>query len=78
MGQQSTSALIFIAFLIGLIALFIPLVAEQSKNLSLLDIESLQANVENLDGGHHLHMQFSKQVFEKISKFLTELPTRMA
>ncbi len=37
-----------------------------------------QANVENLDGGHHLHMQFSKQVFEKISKFLTELPTRMA
>lgn len=37
-----------------------------------------QVRVETLDGGHHLHMQFSKQVFEKISKFLTELQIPVA
>jgi predicted PurR-regulated permease PerM len=40
--------LIFIGLFAGLVALFIPLLAEQSKNLSLLNIESLQQNVEYL------------------------------
>ena len=39
---------LFIALLAGLVSLFIPLVAEQSHNLSLLNIEELQTNVENL------------------------------
>ncbi|MEO9891310.1 AI-2E family transporter [Aurantibacter sp.] len=32
----------------GILALFVPLLAEQGKNLSLLDIEDLQQNVEGL------------------------------
>ena len=40
--------LIFIGLFAGLVALFIPLLTEQSKNLSLLNIESLQQNVEFL------------------------------
>lgn len=43
-----TSMVIFIGLLAGLISLFIPLVAEQGKNLSLLNIEELQRNIENL------------------------------
>jgi len=40
--------LILIGFFIGLILLFIPLIVEQGHNLSLLDIEKMQTNVENL------------------------------
>jgi len=43
-----TTMLLFIGLLSGLVMLFIPLVAEQSHNLSLLDIEQLQLNIENL------------------------------
>lgn len=39
---------IFIGLLLGLIRMFIPLVVEQGKNLSLLDINQLQQNAENL------------------------------
>lgn len=39
---------LFIALLAGLVSLFIPLVAEQSHNLSLLNIEQLQNNVEDI------------------------------
>lgn len=39
---------LFVALLAGIVSLFIPLVAEQSRNLSLLNIEQLQTNVENL------------------------------
>lgn len=39
---------LFIGLFAGLVALFIPLLAEQSRNLSLLNIESLQQNVEFL------------------------------
>ncbi|MFD2823701.1 AI-2E family transporter [Lacinutrix iliipiscaria] len=37
-----------IGLLFGLVLLFIPLIVEQGHNLSLLDIEQLQGNVENL------------------------------
>ncbi|NNL79652.1 MAG: AI-2E family transporter [Flavobacteriaceae bacterium] len=43
-----TTMILFIAILAGLISLFIPLVAEQSRNLSLLNMEELQRNIENL------------------------------
>ncbi len=40
--------ILFVALLAGLVSLFIPLVAEQSHNLALLNIDQLQSNVENL------------------------------
>ena len=43
-----TTMAIFIGLIIGLIGLFIPLIAEQGHNLSLLNIDQLQGNVELL------------------------------
>ena len=43
-----TTMVLLIALLVGLVRMFIPLVVEQSHNLSLLNIEQLQGNVENL------------------------------
>lgn len=43
-----TTMVLFVALLAGLVSLFIPLVAEQSHNLSLLNIDQLQSNVEDL------------------------------
>lgn len=40
--------LFLVGVIAGIIALFIPLLVAQGQNLSLLDIEALQANVENL------------------------------
>ncbi|WP_439152700.1 AI-2E family transporter [Winogradskyella sp.] len=40
--------ILFIGLFIGLIGLFIPLVAEQGHNLALLDIDQLQRNVQDL------------------------------
>lgn len=42
--------LLLIGIIIGIIALFVPLLMQQGQNLSLLDIEALQANIENLYG----------------------------
>ncbi|MFK2820387.1 AI-2E family transporter [Flavobacteriaceae sp. LMIT009] len=39
---------ILIAFLVGLIRLFIPLIMEQGQNLSLLNIEELEGKIEDL------------------------------
>lgn len=39
---------LFIGLFVGLIGLFIPLIAEQGKNLALLDINQLQQTVQNL------------------------------
>ena len=36
--------LLFILFFLGLLLLFVPLIISQSKNLSLLDIESIKAS----------------------------------
>jgi len=43
-----TTMVLLIALLVGLVRMFIPLVVEQSHNLSLLNIEELQGNVEDL------------------------------
>lgn len=40
--------LLLIGIIAGIIALFIPLLAQQGQNLSLLNIDDLQGNVENL------------------------------
>lgn len=40
--------ILLIGIIAGIIALFIPLLVAQGQNLSLLDIEALQANVESL------------------------------
>jgi predicted PurR-regulated permease PerM len=40
--------ILFIGLLAGLIVLFIPLIVEQGHNLSLLNIEQLQSNVEDI------------------------------
>ena len=39
---------LFLALLVGLVGLFVPLIAKQGQNLALLDIEQLQGNVEYL------------------------------
>ena len=43
-----TTMVILIGLLIGLVRMFIPLIVEQGHNLSLLNIEQLQSNVEDL------------------------------
>lgn len=43
-----TTMVLLLGLLAGLISLFIPLIAQQSQNLSLLDIEALQNNIDNL------------------------------
>jgi predicted PurR-regulated permease PerM len=40
--------LIMVGILVGIVALFIPLLTEQGKNLALLDIEELQRNLNRL------------------------------
>ncbi len=43
-----TTMVLMVGILAGVISLFIPLIAKQGHNLSLLDIEALQQNLENL------------------------------
>jgi len=40
--------IVFIALLLGVIALFVPLISEQGKSLSLLDIDALKADITSL------------------------------
>lgn len=39
---------LMVGFIVGLILMFIPLIVKQGQNLSLLDIEALQSNIQNL------------------------------
>jgi predicted PurR-regulated permease PerM len=43
-----STMVILIGLFVGLISMFIPLIVEQGHNLSLLNIEALQGNIENL------------------------------
>ncbi len=43
-----STMLLFFGFFIGLLLLFIPLIRQQSQNLSLLNIDSLSKTIENL------------------------------
>lgn len=50
------STMVFmLAIFLGILALFIPLISKQSKNLSLLDIEALKANINTL---YHQILQY--------------------
>lgn len=49
-----TTMLIMVGLLFGLVRMFIPLIIEQGQNLSLLNIDRLQANIEDL------YVQFSE------------------
>ena len=43
-----TTMLLLVGIIAGIIALFVPLIIKQGQNLSLLDIDKLQGNLENL------------------------------
>ena len=43
-----TTMLLFLGILTGLISMFIPLLIKQGENLSLLNIDQLQSNIQNL------------------------------
>jgi len=43
-----TTMFLFLGILSGLISMFIPLIVKQGENLSLLNIEQLQSNIQNL------------------------------
>lgn len=43
-----TTMLLMLGFLAGLIGMFIPLIAEQGESLSLLNIDKLQANIQEI------------------------------
>ncbi|MCF6167574.1 AI-2E family transporter [Lutibacter sp.] len=43
-----TTMLLFLGLLTGLISMFIPLIIKQGQNLSLLNIDQLQSNIQNI------------------------------
>ncbi|MBT8385261.1 MAG: AI-2E family transporter, partial [Bacteroidia bacterium] len=58
---------LFILFVFGLISMFIPLIIKQGQNLSLLDINQLEYNIENLLG--QVNAYFSEKginIFEQL------------
>ena len=59
---------LFIGLLLGLIRMFIPLVVEQGQNLSLLDIDELQLNAENLYSEITTHFGLTKVDVEQSIK----------
>lgn len=67
---------LFILIIAGIIGMFIPLAIEQGQNLSLLDIEKLQLNIENLytEFINHFNLR-TADVEEKIqdSKIMSKL-----
>ncbi|MDX1271975.1 AI-2E family transporter [Bizionia paragorgiae] len=80
--------ILFFATILGIVSLFIPLVIEQGKNLSLLDINALQRNVESLyiEGINHFGLNseevqasfkdstlMSKLNFSAIPEFLNSI-----
>ncbi|WP_158976749.1 AI-2E family transporter [Cellulophaga sp. L1A9] len=60
---------LMVGLLSGIIALFIPLLTEQGKNLSLLDINQLQENVNDL---YNQVTQYFSSSPEKVTKMLEE------
>ncbi|MFS4469313.1 AI-2E family transporter [Maribacter sp. 2210JD10-5] len=57
---------LMVGILIGIIALFIPLISEQGKNLSLLNIDELQGNINTLYYQITDYLGLSKQVVEEV------------
>lgn len=71
-----TTMLLFLGLVFGLISLFIPLILEQGQNLSLLDIDLLQSNIENLYKEAISHFGLSSNEVEdsfKNSKIMSKI-----
>ncbi|WP_397362672.1 AI-2E family transporter [Olleya sp. R77988] len=67
---------LFLLIIFGIISLFIPLILEQGQNLSLLDIDLLQQNVENLYKETISHFGLDKDQVEqsfKNSKLMSKI-----
>ncbi|WP_299229269.1 AI-2E family transporter [uncultured Psychroserpens sp.] len=68
--------ILFISLIFGLISMFIPLIVEQGRNLSLLNIEELQTNAQNLYSEIITYFDLNKIDVEqsfKESDFLSKL-----
>ncbi|WP_194767674.1 AI-2E family transporter [Tamlana sp. I1] len=67
---------ILLGFMVGLAGLFIPLVVEQGQNLSLLDVNKIEGNVEQIYNhfilNFNLHQEEVSETF-KGAKFLEKL-----
>jgi len=61
-----STMILMLGFLIGIIFMFIPLVEEQSKSLSLLDVEALQNNIQNVI--YEIDYYFSKKGIDVLSE----------
>ncbi|WP_411768760.1 AI-2E family transporter [Winogradskyella sp. A3E31] len=70
-----TVMVLFIGIVLGIISLFIPLVIEQSQNLSLLDVNKLETNIERIYTEIIDHFGFNRTDVEsqlKESKLLSD------
>lgn len=68
--------IMYLVIVAGIIGMFVPLVIEQSENLSLLDVNSLQNNIESIYVEVIDHFGFSEEDFEttiKDSKYVSEM-----
>jgi predicted PurR-regulated permease PerM len=68
--------LFFLAIVAGIVGMFIPLVIEQGENLSLLDVDLLQSNVEDIYVQVIDHFGLSEQDVQtsiKDSKYMSQL-----
>ena len=68
--------LFFLVIVTGFVSMFIPLVIEQGENLSLLDVDQLQTNVEDIYIQVIEHLGLNEQDVEtsiKDSKFMSKL-----
>ncbi|WP_296384438.1 AI-2E family transporter [Winogradskyella sp.] len=63
-----TTMVLLIGLLVGLVGMFIPLVAEQGHNLALLNIDELQTNVEDLYNQIITYFEFQNIDVEKSIK----------
>jgi len=67
---------LFIALFIGIVSLFIPLIVEQGQNLSLLNIEALERNIEYLYAEIVRYFDINNADFQnslKDSRFLSDI-----
>jgi predicted PurR-regulated permease PerM len=63
----STTLLILIGILAGIISLFIPLIIKQGENLSLLNLEELELNVKKILEEISVHFNFNSDFWESIA-----------
>ena len=62
--SASVTIFVLVSILFGIISLFIPLLAQQGENLSLLDIDALQKDIEKLVFEVSLYFDLDKSFWE--------------